>query len=336
MISPLPSTIACRWLPALIACFGMLAEVRGDQAPPFPTDPNSWINSGPLSVSGLKGKGIVLYFFEEDCPKCRAKWPELIEASKKMEGQPVVFIAVNSGNPRAAIQGYVNQVKVPWPVLVDTSRDFEKACGLFQPVSLQNIYQVRYIKPDGEILPGLSDDIEETAEKAAEGAAWKVDPDSVPIPASLKPVWLSVEIGNYKGIGATLKKSASSSKSDVKEAATKLMEVVQKEIDELMAQVKEAHEGSNNYRAFELLTELTEHFNGFELPKESVTLKKELSKDSKVKAGQTAAKSLELARKQLASGNPGLAEKAKKTLEKIVTDFPDTNLSLQAKGLLDE
>ena len=334
MDRPFPLTNACRLLPALIACLGMLAEVRADQAPPFPTDPNAWINSGPLSVSGLKGKGIVLYFFEEDCPRCRARWPELIEASKKMEGQPVVFIAVNSGNPRAKTQGYVQQVKVPWPVLVDTSRDFEKACGLFQEISLQNIFQVRYIKPDGEILPGLADDIGETADKAVEGAAWKIDPET--IPDALKSTWLAVEIGNYKGIAGSLKKSTSSSKKDVKESAAKLMEVVQKEIDDLMAKIKEAQDGSNSYRAFELLTELTEQFNGFELPKEAVTLKKELSKDSKVKAGQTAAKNLDLARKQMASGNPGLVSKAKTTLEKIAADFPDTNLALQAKGLADQ
>ena len=329
-----PLTNAGRLLPALIACLGMVAEVRADQAPPFPTDPNVWINSGPLSVSGLKGKGIILYFFEEDCPKCRARWPELIEAAKMMEGKPVVFIAVNSGNPRGKIQGYVQQVKVPWPVLVDPLREFERACGLIPVISLTNIHQIRYIKADGEIQPGFTDDLEVTADKAVEGAEWKVDPES--IPDALKAAWWAVETGNYKGIAATLKKSNSSSKKDVKEAAAKLMEVAQKEIDDLMTKVTEAHDGANPYKAFELLTELSEQFNGFELPKETVTLKKELTKDPKVKAGQAAAKNLEFARKQMASGNPGLVAKSKTTLEKIVADFPDTNLAQQAQGLIEQ
>src|SRR4029078_6138704 len=113
---------------------------------------------------------------------------------------------------------------------------------------------------------------EESADKAVEGAEWKVDPDSIPIPAALKATWMAVEIGNYKGVAGTLKKSPPSSKAEVKEAATKLMEVVQKEIDDQMAKIKEAQDGSNPYRAFELLTELTEHYNGFELPKETTTL----------------------------------------------------------------
>lgn len=335
MVRPISLPGACRLLALLFAGLGLCSTAWAEQAPPFPSDPDSWINSGPISVSGLKGKGIVLWFFEEECPQCRARWPEMLEAAKKYDGRPIVFIAVNSGNPKAKLQGYFQQLqtKVPWPILVDTSRDFEKACGLFQEISLQNISQFRYIKPNGEIQPGLTDDIEDAADKAVEGAEWKVDPASVP--ATLKSAWLAMEFGNYKGLAATLKKSTSSSKADVKEAAGKLMEAVQKEMDEQMVRIKEAQDASNPYRAFELLTELTEHFNGFELPKESATLKKELSKDPKVKAGQTAAKNMEVARKQLAGGNPGQKTKAKATLEKIVADFPDTSLAQQAKAMID-
>lgn len=325
-----------QWATALgFVCIlmGMVTAAMADQAPAFPSDPNAWINSGPLSVSGLKGKAIILYFFEEDCPKCRDRWPALIETAKKFDGKPILFIAVNSGNPKAKLQGYVQQVKLPWPVLVDTSRDFEKASGLFQEISLQNIYQVRYVKPDGEIQVGLTDDIEEVAEKALEGAEWKIDPTN--IPDSLKATWNAVEIGNYKGIAANLKKATTSSKSEVKDAGTRLMEIVQKEIDDQMAKIKEAQDADNLYRAFELVNEFSDRFTGFELPKDVATLKKDLSKDAKVKAGQAAAKSLETARKQLTLGNAAAKNKSKAALEKIVADFPDTTLATQAKALLE-
>ena len=316
-----------------ITCLAAAVDASAEQAPPFPSDPNAWINSGPLSVSGLKGKGIVLWFFEEDCPRCRAKWPELIETAKKYEGQPVVFIAVNSGNPKAKTEGYVRQLKVPWPVLVDSSRDFEKACGLIQEISLQNIWQIRYIKPDGEILAGVNDDLEDIADKAVEGAAWKLDPTEVP--DTLKPTWAAIEIGNYKGMAASLKKFLTSSKPEIKDAATKLMEAVQQEVDAQIAAVKEAQEVGNMFKAYELLTELSDRFSGFEPAKDVAAMKKEFSKDAKVKAGQVAAKSLEGARKQLALGNPAIHKKAIATLEKIVEDFPETSLALQAKSLID-
>lgn len=318
---------------ALAALMGMGAMARADEAPAFPSDPNAWINSGPLSTSGLKGKGIVLYFFEEDCPKCRAKWPELLAEAKEFEGKPVVFIAVNSGSPRPKIQSYVQQVKLPWPVLLDTSREFEKACGLFAEISLQNIYQYRYITPDGEIHQAGSGELTEIAEQAAEGAEWKVDPRT--IPDALKPAWNGIEIGNYKSVAGTLKKSASSSKADVKEAATKLMEVVQAEIDGQIAKIKEAQDADNPYKAFELYSVLSDQFSGFELPKEIAALKKDLPKDPKVKAGQSAAKQLEVIRKQLAGGNAAAKAKSMTALEKMVADFPETHLAQQAQALID-
>ncbi len=335
MFRPLLSTNVYRLLPAMIACLGMLAAARAEDAPAFPTDPNAWINSGPLSVDGLKGKGIVLWFFEENDANTLKRWPAMIEASQKYEKRllPIVFIAVNSGNPRARVDAYFKQVpvKVTWPVLVDTSRDFEKACGLFQEINDKNVSGIRYVTPKGEIQTSLTEEIEGIAEKALEGAAWKVEPSTIPDP--LKSVWLAVEIGNYKGIAATLKKSTSSPKSDIKDAATKLMDIVQKEIDDQMGKIKEAQEATNPYRAFELLNELMEHFNGFELSKDVATLKKDLAKDAKVKAGQAALKIMELARKQM--GATGLKPKAKAALEKLIAEFPDTNLAKQAQTLID-
>jgi len=321
------------WFGAILLGLILAGPATADDAPPLPSDPNAWINSGPLSVNGLKGKGIVLWFFEEDCPRCRARWPEMIETSKTFESQPVVFIAVNSGNPRTKTEAYVRQNKIPWPVLVDTSRDFERACGMIQEISLQNISQIRYVTADGQIHTGLNDDLQEIAEKAVEGATWKVDP--LTVPESLKPVWAAVEIGNYKGLAGSLKKSAGSNKADVKQASEQLMAIVQKEIDDQMARIEEAQQGSNPYKAFELASELSDRFIGFELPKEAAALKKDLAKDPKVKAGQLAAKGLDIARKQLAAGNPALKAKARAGLEKVIAEFPDTVLAAKAQELLD-
>ena len=314
-------------------CLSLTSQVRADQAPPFPADPNAWINSGPLSLSGLKGKGVVLWFFEEEDSGSAARWQANVEAVRKYEGRPVIIIAVNSGNPRQRVEAYVRQVKGQWPVLVDTFRDFEKACGIFSEVNSKNVSMFRFIKPDGQIETGVTDEIKDIAEKAVEGAEWKIDPINIPDP--LKPAWFAVEIGNYKGLGMTLKKSTSSPKAEIKEAATKLMDLIQQEIDAQMAKIKEAQEGSNPYKTHELLSEMFDRFNGFELPKETATLKKDLAKDAKVKAGTLAAKSLELERKKLAIGNPAMKAKSITALEKIVADFPDTTLAQQAQTLIE-
>jgi tetratricopeptide (TPR) repeat protein len=220
-------------------------------------------------------------------------------------------------------------------VLVDSSRDFEKACQLIKEITPDNFSAIRYIKPDGEILPGLTDDLEEAAKKALEGAEWKVNAN---IPDSLKGTWMAVEIGNFKGLAVPLKKAVASSKPDIKEAGKLLMDVVQKEMSDQMAAIKAAQEAGNPYRAYEVVNGMSEHFKGFELPKEISQLKKDLSKDQKVKNGIKAATNLEAARKHLAAGEGEknkAYEKAIKALEEIVADYPDTALAKQAKGLLD-
>lgn len=322
-----------RTLLALSPFFAFATPAFADPPPPFPTDPNAWINSGPLSASGLKGKGVVLWFFEEGDRGSAARWASTVDEVKKFEGRPVVFIAVNSGNPRPVVDAYMRQVRGTWPVIVDQTRSFEKACGLFQEVDAQTVSQFRYILPDGEMKTAVMDDIKEIAELAEEGAAWKIDPSEIPDP--LKQAWFAVEIGNYKGLASTLKKSTSSSKADVKDAATKLMDSVKQEIDAQMTKINEAHEGSNSFKTHELLSELFDRFNGFELPKETATLKKELAKDAKVKSGMAALKSLELERRKLAIGNPAAKAKSIAALEKIVSDYPDTLLAVQAQALID-
>src|SRR5688572_16136054 len=120
-----------RLLLALVALVNgsLLAAERADGLS-LPADPRLWINSGPISFDALKGKAAVLWFYEEQCPKCREKWPELLALSKKLEGQPIIFIAVNSGNSRGEVEQYVRSNKITWPVIVDPTREFEQALGL--------------------------------------------------------------------------------------------------------------------------------------------------------------------------------------------------------------
>src|SRR5262245_2815397 len=49
----------------------------------LPTDPSAWLNAPPLTPQMLEGKGVVLWFFEEQCPTCRGKWPGMYELAKK-------------------------------------------------------------------------------------------------------------------------------------------------------------------------------------------------------------------------------------------------------------
>lgn len=43
-------------------CSNLAAQ---DGATRLPANPGQWLNSGPISLEAMKGKGAVLYFFEE-------------------------------------------------------------------------------------------------------------------------------------------------------------------------------------------------------------------------------------------------------------------------------
>ncbi len=86
---------------AVLAFFALasVANCQTSKAPEFPQDPSQWINGRPVTLANLKGKAVLLWYFSEQCPTCRGKWPALLEMAKQYDGQPILFIAVNSGAP---------------------------------------------------------------------------------------------------------------------------------------------------------------------------------------------------------------------------------------------
>ena len=79
----------------LVAC--SQAALQAAELARLPNSPANWMNSAPLSLEQLQGKGIVVWYFEEQCPSCEKKWPAILEMAEKHRDKPVVFIAVNSG-----------------------------------------------------------------------------------------------------------------------------------------------------------------------------------------------------------------------------------------------
>jgi hypothetical protein len=50
---------------SLLSPLGAVAATLPDKPPALPTDADQWINSGPLTYDNFRGKGVVLWYFEE-------------------------------------------------------------------------------------------------------------------------------------------------------------------------------------------------------------------------------------------------------------------------------
>jgi thiol-disulfide isomerase/thioredoxin len=324
--------IAAIWLLAAIA----LATARGQDASTelLPSDPSMWLNSPPLTTTALKGKGVVLWFFEETCPTCRGKWPRMYELAKKYEGQPVVFIAVNSGTSPAEVQQYAREVKLSWPIIVDPTRQFEKL-WLDQEISLQNIHQCELILPTGQKDLGRWDDLDGSVKQALEGAAWKIDPKT--IPAAFMPTWQAVELGNYQAAASLLKKGMATKNVEVKEAATRVNTFVQEQIRSAIEAAGKAREAGDAWKAYQLYTGVSRTFAGYELPAEVAAAQKELASDAKVKQQLEAAKLLDGVKKTLAAARTDAARKRVVTrLEQLASQHPGTDAAQEARRQLDQ
>ena len=145
----------------LIESPAVTAQDAAKPAPKLPSSTSQWINSPPITNEMLAGKAVVLYFFEEECPKGVEAWPKVLSATTKFVGQPVLFIAVNSGTARPQLENYLRRNKVTWPVVCDSDRSFESQFPF--KISLQNIKQIYLVLPNGSLKTGEIENLEGSA-----------------------------------------------------------------------------------------------------------------------------------------------------------------------------
>ena len=307
------------------------ASKLGNRAPELAATPDQWINSPPISLDAIKGKGVVLCFFEVSAAKTKAGWPKVFEVTKPTEGQPIIYIGVNSADSRQAVQQYAQQVNLEWPIMLDPSRSFEKQCEV-GTIGADNPIQLCVIAQDSKLQKGDWSQWALTITKALKDAKWNVDPKEVP--EALNPAWYAVEFGNDAQAATVIKKSLTSNKADIKQGAEKLKAAVQTKIDALAADAKKALDAGKKYDAYAIYVDLADQFKGYDLPPEATSAHKELAKDAEVKAALLAKKSLDNAKRLLAGGKAPARKQAATMLKKVADDMAANSLGEEAKALL--
>lgn len=305
-------------------------EKDSKASPQLPANPAVWINSNPISNDMLSGKAAVLFFFDAQDRGVSDGWARMLFTAQKFEGTPVMFIGVNSGSPRAQLEGYVKRNKIPWPVICDSDRSFENQFGI--QVSPQATRQVRLLMPDGKFKSAEATNIEGAATDALRDAKWKVEPKD--IPQALQSAWLAVEFGNYPAAAQTLKKNLNG-KGELKDAAERLNQFV---LDDLAGQLdvaKKSLDDGKKWDAFKRFSTISAKFKGFTIPPDVTVTLKELTTDDAIKEEQAAMRQFEFAM-QAASRSPTARKGAIKQLEKLVKDHPDTEAASEAQKIIEQ
>jgi len=307
----------------------VLAQESLEGALRLPQDPRAWITGTPITTESMRGKAIVLYFFEEGCPRCREKWPAIVAAAKQSRGKPVMLIAVNSGSPPDRLARYVKEQGLDFPVIADVDRSLEKAAGV-QAVSLNNIWQARVIDPDGKLQLGDGGDIPGTLESAAASANWNVDPEK--FPAEMLPTWQMVEFGNYAGAAKMVTRYSRDGKPAVKSAGEILQAFVVGKLNESVALAEQVAQDGNAWQAFRRYDTIKSEFAGYTLPVAVESEWLRLKNDESIKTEIEAVKLYQTALKIIASGRANPA-RVKAMKDKIIEKYPGTEAAQLASAM---
>lgn len=76
-----------------------------------------------LSLTDFKGKPVVLNFWASWCNPCKQEAPLLESSWKQMQaqGKDAVFVGIDFEEARDAATGFVEQYKITYPIVLDTS-----------------------------------------------------------------------------------------------------------------------------------------------------------------------------------------------------------------------
>ncbi len=117
---------------ALGMAFSGLGQEVGNTPPDFTvTD----IAGSKLTLSGLKGKVVLLDFWATWCPPCRAEVPNLLDIQKNFQDKKFVLVSVSLDRDLDAARSFVREKGMDWVHVIDASAARE----------LADKYQVEYI-----------------------------------------------------------------------------------------------------------------------------------------------------------------------------------------------
>ncbi|HLK55084.1 MAG TPA: redoxin domain-containing protein [Chthonomonadaceae bacterium] len=96
-----------------------------DRAPQFVGTTEDWINSKPLKISDLRGKVVLVDFWEYTCVNCIRTLPYLKEWNKRYAKDGLVIIGIHTpefefAKDRKNVAQAVKKLGITWPVLVDS------------------------------------------------------------------------------------------------------------------------------------------------------------------------------------------------------------------------
>lgn len=96
------------------------------------------LNGAKLTLSGVKGKVVILNFWSTTCAPCVVELPSLSDLYKELKGQGLEVWGVALDPSEKPVRELTSKLKIEYPNLLDSTKDvYFDTYGLFgQPVSV--------------------------------------------------------------------------------------------------------------------------------------------------------------------------------------------------------
>ncbi|GED30905.1 MULTISPECIES: thiol-disulfide oxidoreductase ResA [Brevibacillus] len=103
------------------------------------------LNGPDMALSDLKGKGVVLNFWGTWCEPCKKELPALQQQYDQFKDKGLVVVGVNIGESTVAVEPFVKQFGVNFPILLDSQSQITK---LYRIGPIPTTF---FISPDGDV-----------------------------------------------------------------------------------------------------------------------------------------------------------------------------------------
>lgn len=326
-----------RGVTCLLACGLLLSATASAQAqgkaariaPDFP--PGAFTDSGSYRLSDLRGKLVVLYFFEPGCPRCVGSIPERNVLVKAYQDKPVKFLAVLANGTLTEASTYQAENRLTMPIYADSLGLMQKRYGF--KISLQNIWQYRVIGPDGTVID--YDMTREVLDRAiaATTPEWKYKGEKYD--AKLSPVLDLLEDGQYAAAMKKLRPLRSSPNKAISQSANKLYDALKEDGDKWKSEAEEATT-DDPAKAYDLFSRVAAVFSGTPLGVSAEGPLKRLSANKTVSSELAARKAFNPLKDSLSKLTPAQKPAAVKRCKDISRKYPNTPTGDQAAELLKE
>jgi len=100
----------------------------GDLAPDFEVQT---LSGETLKLSDLRGQAVIFNFWATWCHPCRKEMPLFVETYEQNQADGLIILAINVGEDTAAVQDFVDDFGIEFPVGLDADQSLTKSYRIF-------------------------------------------------------------------------------------------------------------------------------------------------------------------------------------------------------------